>query len=205
MCHSTIWCNSYNKKGNQWRACVILQKDGLRKKTHFVTEFLSPVKNISKCLQSLEQRHKDSERAEWDGKKLLSLGNKLRPKHHKCRSNGELEVATIEQTGHKSRPFVWSKGLRRSWTCAENLFRQSEQRWELRREHSTERVTIIARIKIADERMDPRKCNKKYAGKQKSGGQMCFPMKDTMTLKIKEWITQPAKSIQNNYPWYLPW
>lgn len=111
MCHSTIWCNSYNKKGNQWRACVILQKDGLRKKTHFVTEFLSTVKNISKCLQSLEQRHKDSERAEWDGKKLLSLGNKLRPKHHKCRSNGELEVATIEQTGHKSRPFVWSKGF----------------------------------------------------------------------------------------------
>lgn len=34
--------------------------------------------------------------------------------------------------------------------------------------------------------MDPRKCKKKYAGKQKSGGQMCFLMKDTMTLKIKE-------------------
>jgi hypothetical protein len=37
-------------------------------------------------------------------KKLLSLGNKLRPKHHQGRSNDELEAAWIEQTELKANP-----------------------------------------------------------------------------------------------------
>lgn len=97
------------------------------------------------------------------------------------------EAAEIEQTELKTDHLYEVK----SWGNHEqhaqkNLFKQSE-RWQLRREHIDNKGDSFS-----DKRMDLRKRNKKYIGKQKKGGQMYFPVKK-LNLNIKGCITQSEK------------